>query len=284
MRLRRTGVATDFFAPKGYTGKNGAGRWGLTVYLELVMLLNAAVDFLLLQGTSRLAGRSGNLRRILAASALGAVYGGLSLLPELRFLGNGLWRTVSLALMAWLAFGWSRDTLRLGSLFLLLTHALGGFALCLGGRRASGLLPALALLWLLCSLGFPGGNAGADRLPLVIRHGDTRLRLTALRDTGNGLRDPITGERVLVLSAEAANALTGLTPSQLRSPLETMQMQPIPGLRLIPYRSVGGSGLLLGLRLDQVTLGSRQGSMIAAFAPEGLGEERGFQALTGGLD
>lgn len=255
----------------------------MTVYLDLVMLLNGTVDFLLLQGTNRLAGHSSKLWRILAASALGGIYGGISLLPQLRFLGNSLWRAVFLGLMAWTAFGWNRDTLRLGCLFLLLTMALGGLALSLGGQHIPQMLVASAGFWLLCRFGF-SKQGGRELIPVKILHNGKLLHLTALRDTGNDLHDPITGERVLVISAEAAEKLTGLTVQELRSPLQTMEKRTVPGLRLIPYRSVGSSGMMLGLRLDHVVIGSRQGSFLAAFAPEGLGREGRFQALTGGLD
>lgn len=255
----------------------------MTVYLDLVMLLNGAVDFLLLQGTNRLAGHSGKFWRILAASALGGIYGGISLLPQLRFLGNGLWRAVFLGLMAWTAFGWKRDTLRLGCLFMLLTMALGGLALSLGGQNVSKILLTFLGFLVLCHFGLTRGYS-EELIPVRITHQGKSLHLTALRDTGNNLRDPITGERVLVISAEAAEQLTGLTVQELRSPLQTLEKRAVPGLRLLPYRSVGSSGMMLGLRLDHVVIGSRQGSFLAAFAPEGLGREGRFQALTGGLD
>jgi len=103
-----------------------------------------------------------------------------------------------------------------------------------------------------------------------------------LEDTGNCLRDPVTGASVLVVGAQAARLLTGLTQQQLRSPLTTLGT--IPGLRLIPYRTVGtGAGLLLAMRFQNVRIGSWQGSTLVAFAPEGLEMGHPYQALTGGL-
>ena len=108
------------------------------------------------------------------------------------------------------------------------------------------------------------------------------MELIALRDTGNTLRDPVTGERVLVLSAEVAWDLLGLTRQQLEAPLETLGQ--VPGLRLIPYRAVGReSGMLLGKVLDDVTIGTWRGKALAAFDPGGLGGQTMYQALTGGV-
>lgn len=86
------------------------------------------------------------------------------------------------------------------------------------------------------------GPPGRRLLPVRLSGNGKQLRLTALADTGNELRDPITGQSVLVIGCEAAGQLTGLTRAQLRHPLETLTAAPLPGLRLIPYRAVGAEG------------------------------------------
>ena len=98
------------------------------------------------------------------------------------------------------------------------------------------------------------------------------------RYTGNTLQDPVTGQPVLVIGADAANRLTGLSREQLRSPVESLEA--LPGLRLVPYRTVGGSGLMLARKYQNVKIGKWKGSQLVAFAPERLGG--GYEALTGG--
>ena len=77
----------------------------MAVYLDLVILLNFLVDFLLLLGTNRLSGFPSAPGRCALAAAFGRIYAGVCLLPGLRFLGNLLWRSVTMCLMAWIAFG-----------------------------------------------------------------------------------------------------------------------------------------------------------------------------------
>ena len=77
----------------------------MKVYVDGVMLINFLVDFLLLLGTDRLSGFPPEWKRLISASALGAVYSGICLFPGFRFLGNPLWRTVMLGLMGSMAFG-----------------------------------------------------------------------------------------------------------------------------------------------------------------------------------
>ena len=105
----------------------------------------------------------------------------------------------------------------------------------------------------------------------------------ALCDTGNQLRDPVTGEHVLVVGAQVAGELLGLTARQLANPADTLMTAKIQGLRLIPYTTVGRSrGLLLAVRMKDIRVDGRRTDALVAFAPEGLGENGGYQALTGG--
>lgn len=254
----------------------------MRVYLDLVMGLNFAVDLLLLLGTNRLAGFSSEGKRVIGAAALGSVYSGACLLQGFHFLGSTLWRTVTLAGMAGIAFGWNRTALRRCAVYVLLSMALGGFAMGIGKGNMTTLLLSAGGMWLLCRLAFGDGVGGREYVPVEIREGQTAVSLTALRDSGNTLQDPITGESVLVIGAAAAEKLTGLTGAQLRSPLENLEA--LPGLRLIPYRAVGCSGgMLLAKRFASVTIGGQRRSMLIAFAPEGLGEGQMYQALMGGV-
>ena len=253
----------------------------MTVYLDGVILLNFLVDFLLLLGAGRLCGFSTRIGRAAAGAALGGLYAGACLLPGFYFLGNFLWRAASLGAMAVIAYGLSRSALRRGLVFAFLCLALGGAVMGIGKGDIGGIVSAAGVLCLLCCFGFRGRLGGTTYIPVELSYGAKRLRLTALQDTGNTLRDPITGQQVLVIGADAAGELTGLTREQLRSPVESMGA--LPGLRLIPYQSVGSSGgFLLALRLQNVKIGSRRESTLVAFAPEGLSREGAYQALTGG--
>ena len=254
----------------------------MRVYLDLAVLLNFFVDWMLLQGTNQLTGFPADWKRSAAAAGLGGLYSGACLLPDFRFLANLLWRIVSLTAMAVAAFGWNRGTLKRGCVFLLLAMAMGGVAVSLNRSNFPALFLAAGGIWLLCR-GVCNCGAAREYVPVELNYGGTCLTLTALRDTGNTLRDPVSGERVLVLSPEAAQQLTGLRREQLALPLETLSRRPLPGLRLIPYRAVGQTGFLLGLRIDDAKIGSRRGSAIVALAPEDFGRGQAYQALTGGM-
>lgn len=256
--------------------------WGggqVKVYLDLAILLNSLVDFLLLLGTNRLMGYPGELRRLIPASLLGGVYAGGTLLPGFFFLGNLFWRSLFLILMSLCAFGWSRSAFSRGILFLLLCMAMGGIAASMGRHSFWGLVMAGGALAVMCRFGFRRAPGGNRLLPAVLIYGDREVSALAFHDTGNTLRDPVTGEQVMVAGADVAEELLALTPWQLQHPIEAIGK--LQGMRLIPYHSVGSrGGMLLAIRIPQVQIGAYRGSAIVAFAPEKLSGD--YQILTGG--
>ena len=255
----------------------------MKVYVDGVMAINFLVDLLLLLGTNRVCGFPSDWKRLTAAALLGAVYSGVCLLRSFRFLGNLLWRLVCLALMAGIAFGWNRSAVKRCGVFLFLSLALGGLAVSFGRADLGTLLLAGGGLWLLGRLSFTSVAGSREYLPLEIRNGPRRVSLLALHDTGNTLRDPVTGETVLVIAADAAARLTGLTAQQLKDPLGTMAAHAIPGLRLIPFRTIGqNTGMMLAMKFDQVLLDGKPAKALIAFAPENFGGGAVYQALTGG--
>lgn len=252
----------------------------MTVYVDGVFLLNFLVDFLLLSAASRLCGFPTKPIRVALGALLGGLYAACCLIPGFYFLGNTLWRTVSLGLMSVIAYGVSKSAMRQGLVFAFLSMALGGVVMGMGKGGFWGIVCGAVTVCLLCFVGFRGRIGGTSYVPVELHYGDKILHITALQDTGNTLRDPITGRAVLVVGADTALELLGLTRSQLQNPVGSLGA--LPGLRLVPYHSIGASNFLLAMKLKNVKIGTWQGSTLVAFAPEGLSKEGAYQALTGG--
>lgn len=238
---------------------------------KLVIVLNITVNYLLLLSAAGLCRQMPGWSRVLLAACLGGVYAAVCLMPGFSFLGHILWRLVVLTGMGIIAFG--AGNFRSLTAFEILSLALDG---AVSDSPAGAVVLGAGLLYVLCIVIRNRGQGAV--VPVELGYGHNRIRLRALRDTGNLLQDPITGKPVLVIGAEAAKKLTGLTSEQLHRPLETMGA--IPGLRLIPYKAVGSSGFLLALKLENVKIGNWKGSRLVAFAPEGLNGQ--YEALTGG--
>lgn len=248
----------------------------MPLYLDVLMLLNFLVDLLLLMATNRLSGYSTGLKRAALAAALGGLYGGVCMLPGFRFMAGTLWRMVSLVLMAGIAFGFCREAARRGVLFVLLSMSLGGIAVGMESGSFTSLVLAAMGVCLMCIFALRG-KLGAEYVQVQI--GD--VHLTALRDTGNTLTDPLTGQQILVVSSNVGQRLLGLSAAELSDPVKAIGR--VPGLRLVPFHAVGCSGGVLPVkRFENVIIGSWRGSCLVAFAPNELGQGKSYEALTGG--
>ena len=248
----------------------------MPVYLDVLVVLNFLVDLFLLLGTNRLSGHPPDIKRALIAASLGGIYGGICVLPGLSFLAGTLWRIAALSLMAGIGFGFRRDALRRGILFVLLSMALGGVAMGLSGGGFWTLVLSAGAVCAMCLFGFRG-RVGAEYVPVELEG----IRFTALRDTGNTLTDPITGQQVLVVSAKIGTRLLGSGGQDLTDPVKAMGK--VDGARLIPYHAVGKHAMLLAKRYENVTIGKWKGSCLVAFAPDDIGQGRPYEALTGGV-
>ena len=108
------------------------GRVWIQMYVAVGILLSSAVDCLLLLGTNRLCGYRAHFGRCLLGALAGGLHSGLCMWSPLHFLGNPVWRAVSLVAMAIIGFGMHRSTWRRGCVFAILSLALNGIIQSLG--------------------------------------------------------------------------------------------------------------------------------------------------------
>ena len=292
---------------RGRSDWEGGAR--VVVYLDEVFALNAAVNWLLLKSAAELTGLHVRRWRLAAAAVFGGLYAAAVLLPGLGWLGGLLGRLFAFTALCAIAFGARLSSWRAGLWFFGVCCAFGGLVLAAtallevpvfwrGGRiyyRLSlRLLVLLASgLYALCRFLLPRfvRHRGGELVRLELRLGDRSVCCTALRDTGNTLCDPVSGERVVVAGRRLGRQLLpelGLSPSLLADPpraLELVQLfRPEAAARLIPYRAVGTKqGLLLALRLDELRLGGRPSRLrLLALAPNELSDGGVWEAVIPG--
>ena len=280
------------------------------IYVDTLFLLNAAVDYLLLLASARLAGEPLARLRFLLGAALGGLYAVAIFLPGLSFLARPPCRLAAAVLMVLAAFWKSRRLLRQVVIFLALSCAFGGGVLAIGLLGGRGLTLSNGVLYsgmdlkivLLSAAGCYGAltlifqrtgrhTAPSRELrPVRLTLGERQVSLIALVDTGNTLTDPATGRPVLVAEADCVEELLppGIRPSpaDLRDPAGALERLEDPWrrrFRLLPYRSVGvDRGLLLAVRVDQVQVGEEdRGPMLAALSPTPVSDGGGYRALLG---
>ena len=214
----------------------------MTVYADEAFLLNGAVDYLLLICAAKLGGGRIARLRLLAAALFGGLYAAAALFAPLGVLQGLPMKLVSLVIMLLIAFGAGRQTLRTGLLFLAAVCAFAGAAVLAaqlfgtgvlvlpGGTfyavSVLGLLLLAGLLYMLCYTIFScTAQHGGEIRTMTLLYGGNRVPVRALHDTGCTLRDPMTGERVLVAEADALRALlpdASITPAALADPAELL--------------------------------------------------------------
>lgn len=246
-------------------------------YAAGVMLLHTGVQALLIIASSRVGKCYQDSWRFALGAIVAGLYAGLCLLPGCLFLAETPCRFTLLVLIVVLSYGIHIKGLQCGIALFLLNIILEGITVGIQIEKFLAMIVGgLLALWLL-------QKVETDQLiPLQLRFQGKEMDLLALRDTGNTLKDPLTGHPILVVSANVAEKLTGLSWHELQSPVDAMMMRKVPGLQLVPYRSIGKHrDFLLAVRMN-VKAGRRKWEQLVAFAPSGFCEEDAYQALTGG--
>lgn len=265
----------------------------MVVYLDQLFLLNLGVDALLLSAARQLSRSVGSAWRTLAAATLGGIYAATLFALPWPWLWHPITRVALALVMARICSGESRRTGLLLALFLLLSLALAGGVLLLSvaGMPAMSsdagvpvnlsdarvLLMCAALEYLMCSAVCTlTGRSGSLTVSVLLRCEGRTVLLRALVDSGNLLRDPLSGKPVVVVGAQAVGALfpPGLRPEpeELEHSEELFRQLSrrwIGRVRLIPVHSVGASNaLLLALRLDSLEVNGRvYSNRLAALSP-----------------
>ena len=242
----------------------------MVIYADVLFAVNLLADYALLLGVRRFLHLHGPPLRLLCGAAVGALFAvGSVCLPLPSWVGSLL--TVPTAfLVSAAAFSplGRRGLLRAAAGFYVAGFLLAGMLLLVWQAfRPPGLyiknnvvyypvsLPVFFVL--LCLLyGLSAllsrlvGETPPDRLFCRLRVcacGET-VTLPAKLDTGCALREPFSGRPVVLASA---GALGNALPPAVRTYLSSGEAR--PGLRLVPYDTVEGHGLLPAFFPDTVT-------------------------------
>ncbi len=132
------------------------------------------------------------------------------------------------------------------------------------------------------------------RVAVEIRCDDIAVKMKALVDTGNNLKDPLNNQPVIIVEQDA---LKGLLPPEIERVVAEVENGELSALqrletleawqtriRLIPFNSIGRkNGLLVGFRPDAVKIGDNPASTNSqptiAIHPRGLDPHHEYKAL-----
>ena len=245
-----------------------------TVYLDVLFCVNFIIDHLLLSLCSTVLSLRTRRLRLLLASALGGLGSFVLLLPPLPLFVSVLISLAQAFIMIAAAF--MPLTLRMilkasGLLFCLSFCFFGAMtavtALFLPKNTMTRnsavyiavpplLLVALTLaFYLLLRLFYKLFNKGAvssSQCSATIEYHGIRHRSKGIIDTGNTLHEPFSGKCVIVGSSSAFKEM--FSDEEFLKANDSSSVN--SGIRLIPYSSVGGSGLMPAFRPTRITVTS----------------------------
>lgn len=274
------------------------------IYIDTLFLLNATVDYLLLLAAAKVAGEPLARLRFLLGSLIGGLYAvAIFLFP---FLQSTFFKILLATLIITVSYGKSRRLFRQGLIFLALSFAFAGgiLAISLGGNTPLSLdggvlyspmdlkivLLSAALCYGFLTILFQnhGKHTASELISISLTFQNKTLTFPALIDTGNTLQDPISNTPVLVVES---TSLTDFFPAPfpehlLTSPTDFLayyKNTPLSKkLRLLPYQAVGIQGLLITLKVDQITLNNTPSKYhLIALSPTPVCDGGTYKALVG---
>lgn len=246
------------------------------IYLDVLLAINLAVDYLLLFADARLCGTGFSRLRGLMAAALGAVSSVMILMdfPEWIFSAVGF---VSSVLMVLTAFGKRNfaDFLRLLVIFHICGFLFSGFMMLInnltdsdavflkGGMvyfelSAMEIVISASAAFVVAEIFrrfFRKKEQEGNFIARVFYNGKSAV-LKGFMDTGNSLSDPISADPAAVANI---NSLIKILPEKMLSALKKEEMSTEYKIRYIPCKTVSGSVLIPAFRPEKLELINEKG-------------------------
>lgn len=273
---------------------------GATVYADVLFLINFIINIILLKITSLFMKDNPSVLRLSLASALGSVYAVFMFFPKISFLYVFPFKLAFSIIMLKIISPKAKiiKIIKYTSVFYMVSFTFAGILLSLiyFGSFSKSLSPSvhngifyfdISLTKLLASalicyalLSIGGAVYKKNKImgirSLTISLSGRICEMSALSDTGNLLRDPISKAPVIV--AEKKH-IAYLFPDGVPD-IENSNTGNIK-IRLIPFSSLGKSdGMLTGFVPDEVCIdGKKTKNVIVAISPSTLSEGDEYNAL-----
>ncbi len=253
----------------------------MIIYLDVLIAVNFCITYFSLKGTARLLHAGYKTGRLIAASVFGG-FSSLTALFSLEFIPALLLKIAVTAIITLITFGFGRIydfTLRtltsavtaalVCGVTIMLREVTGSsFFAAAGGYpyldiSVFHLVISTAAAYLLITLfrRISDKPKSGEMIKLLIKKDDCTAEILAYPDSGNNLYDFLTGLPVIVCRKDS---IRQIIPDFKKSP---------KGIRIIPFSTVGGGGLVTAFRADSVTVYRENGSKTQIDALVGTKED-----------
>lgn len=243
----------------------------MTIYLDVILLENICMNYIILFATGLIAKVNIKQFRVILSSLLGGIYAILTFAPILEIYSNIIFKFLISIIMVYIAFNPKNIKILIREiiLFYLISFAFGGCAFCLlyfikpqdilmRNGYLTGTYPIkIALLggivgFVIVNVAFKLVKAKISKKDMFcdveIFFKDKSVQIKAMIDTGNLLKDPISGMPVIVVEKskleniiprgiiDNLNIILGGGKEEV---LNNEEQEYLPKFRVIPFSSLG---------------------------------------------
>lgn len=289
----------------------------MTIYLDVVLLENLCMNYIILFATAYIMKIKMKQWRLIISSIIGGIYAVVSYLEILPVYSSLAMKLILSIVMVYIAFN-SRNIKTLTKqliIFYLTSFVFGGCAFALlyfikpqdilirNGVYVGTYPIKIALLggivgFVITHIAFKIVKTKFKKKDMIyeitIQMDSKKVTIPAMLDTGNLLKDPITGIPVIVVEKEK---LYSLLPEELLNNIEKIvggelvsnisEKEYLSRLRMIPFSSIGKqNGLMLGIKADNIEIQKEEeietlDNIIIGIFPHKLSNQNNYSALIG---
>lgn len=287
----------------------------MVIYIDVLFIVNLVINYFILLAVSHLLARNDKKIRLLLGAVLGSVYSCMMFFPQLDFLFSAILKLVLSITIVLLAFKVRniRVFLKLIAYFYVISMLFGGIVFAVQQffappamvvKNGVAYLDISPILLILTSAGayvvitlfskmLHKKTQTQNLIKVKITCNNNDVVLAALYDTGNDLRDAVSGSPVMIAEFRRVEKLL---PPEAKEIFKTGNIVNEEVLeltnfknrfRLVPYSSVGSvGGLLPAFKPDKITIDSQNNEItdiLVAVTTKKLSTEGNFSALIGPL-
>lgn len=241
----------------------------MAVYADILVIINLIVDYFLLAASAAVLRIKLSVLRQLGGASIGALSSLYIFAPNYGIFTNLLFRAAVCAIMVLCAFGFrsTKRFLRAAGVLFLVTCGFGGVITAVwsifkphGMTVVNSVVyfnisPAVLisvsvityLLFMLLNAIFSKTSELADRCEITVTAEEKSITMDAIVDTGNSIKDYLSGSEVIIADGEFVKALLGSD-----SPESDIRLK--SRYRILPLSTVSGGGTLDGFRCDSAVI------------------------------
>lgn len=241
----------------------------MAVYADILVIINLIVDYFLLSAAAAILRVKLPVLRQLGGAAAGAVSSLYMFAPNFGILTDVIFRVAVCAVMVLCAFGFrsTKRFLRAAGVLFLVTCGFGGIMTAIWSVfKPKGMTvvnsvvyfnisPAVLigvsvityLLFMLLNAIFSKTSELADRCEITVTAEKNSITMEGIVDTGNSIKDYLSGSEVIIADGEFVKALLGSD-----SPESDIRLK--SRYRILPLSTVSGGGTLDGFRCDSAVI------------------------------